>query len=68
MTITAPQGPETANNKVIDMIHRAEALYGCCLASSYEGKKQLSGTYFIDTVLPMPQKSMKGKRCPRPPA
>ena len=35
--------------KVIDMIHRAETLYGCCLAASYEGKKEASGTYFIDT-------------------
>ena len=30
--------------KVIDMIHRAETLYGCCLAASYEGEKQPSGS------------------------
>lgn len=47
--------------KVIDMIHRAETLYGCCLASSYEGKKQPSGTYFIDTVLANASKLHEGK-------
>ena len=47
--------------KVIDMIHRAETLYGCCLASSYEGKKQPSGTYFIDTVLANASKIHEGK-------
>jgi len=47
--------------KVIDMIHRAETLYGCCLASSYEGRKQPSGTYFIDTVLANASKLHEGK-------
>jgi 4-hydroxybutyryl-CoA dehydratase/vinylacetyl-CoA-Delta-isomerase len=47
--------------KVIDMIHRAETLYGCCLASSYEGKKQPSGAYFIDTVLANASKMHEGK-------
>jgi len=47
--------------KVIDMIHRAETLYGCCLASSYEGKKQPSGTFFIDTVLANASKIHEGK-------
>ena len=47
--------------KVIDMIHRAETLYGCCLASSYEGKKQPSGTYYIDTVLANASKLHEGK-------
>jgi len=47
--------------KVIDMIHRAETLYGCCLASSYEGTKQPSGTYFIDTVLANASKIHEGK-------
>ena len=47
--------------KVIDMIHRAETLYGCCLASSYEGKEQPSGTYFIDTVLANASKMHEGK-------
>ncbi len=47
--------------KVIDMIHRAETLYGCCLASSYEGQKQPSGAYFIDTVLANASKIHEGK-------
>ena len=47
--------------KVIDMIHRAETLYGCCLASSYEGRKQPSGNYFIDTVLANASKIHEGK-------
>jgi 4-hydroxybutyryl-CoA dehydratase / vinylacetyl-CoA-Delta-isomerase len=47
--------------KVIDMIHRAETLYGCCLAASYEGKKEASGTYFIDTVLANASKIHEGK-------
>ncbi|SDT84929.1 4-hydroxyphenylacetate 3-hydroxylase N-terminal domain-containing protein [Desulfobacula phenolica] len=47
--------------KVIDMIHRAETLYGCCLASSYEGKKQASGSYFIDTILSNASKIHEGK-------
>jgi 4-hydroxybutyryl-CoA dehydratase/vinylacetyl-CoA-Delta-isomerase len=47
--------------KVIDMIHRAETLYGCCLAASYEGKKQPSGAYFIDTVLANASKIHEGK-------
>ena len=47
--------------KVIDMIHRAETLYACCLASSYEGKKQPSGAYFIDTALANASKIHEGK-------
>jgi len=47
--------------KVIDMIHRAETLYGCCLASSYEGGPQPSGTYFIDTVLSNASKIHEGR-------
>ncbi|MBW2028430.1 MAG: 4-hydroxybutyryl-CoA dehydratase [Deltaproteobacteria bacterium] len=47
--------------KVIDMIHRAETLYGCCLAASYEGKEQPSGTFFIDTVLANASKIHEGK-------
>ncbi|MCD4677831.1 MAG: 4-hydroxybutyryl-CoA dehydratase, partial [Desulfobacula sp.] len=47
--------------KVIDMIYRAETLYGCCLASSYEGKKQASGSYFIDTILSNASKIHEGK-------
>ena len=47
--------------KVIDMIHRAETLYGCSLAASYEGNKQPSGTYFIDTDLANASKIHEGK-------
>jgi len=49
------------NQKVVDMIHRAETLYGCSLAASYEGKKQPSGTYFIDTVLANASKIHEGR-------
>lgn len=47
--------------KVIDMIHRAETLYGCSLAASYEGSEQPSGTYFIDTVLANASKIHEGR-------
>ena len=47
--------------KIIDMIHRAETLYGCSLAASYEGMKMPSGTYFIDTVLANASKIHEGK-------
>ena len=53
--------PSHLKQKVIDMIHRAETLYGCCLASSYEGSAQPSGTYFIDTVLANASKIHEGK-------
>jgi 4-hydroxybutyryl-CoA dehydratase/vinylacetyl-CoA-Delta-isomerase len=44
----------------IDTVHRAETLCGCCLASSYEGKQEPSGTYFIDTVLANASKIHEG--------
>ena len=47
--------------KIIDMIHRAETLYGCSLAASYEGKEQPSGSYFIDTVLANASKIHEGR-------
>ncbi len=47
--------------KVIDMVHRAETLYGCSLAASYEGKQQPSGAFFIDTVLANASKIHEGK-------
>jgi len=53
--------PSHLKQKVIDMIHRAETLYGCCLASSYEGSAQPSGTYFIDTVLANASKIHEGR-------
>lgn len=47
--------------KIVDMIHRAETLYGCCLAASYEGRKEPSGTYFINTVLTNASKIHEGR-------
>jgi 4-hydroxybutyryl-CoA dehydratase / vinylacetyl-CoA-Delta-isomerase len=47
--------------KIIDMIYRAETLYGCCLASSYEGTQMPSGSYFINTVLSNASKIHEGK-------
>ena len=64
LTMMEYNGTEKAGHlkqKVIDMIHRAETLYGCSLAASYEGKKQPSGTYFIDTVLANASKIHEGR-------
>lgn len=47
--------------KVIDMIHRAETLYGCSLAASYEGRREDGGTWFIDPVLANASKLHEGK-------
>ncbi len=47
--------------KVIDMIHKAETLYGCSLAASYEGHEEPSGTFFIDPVLANASKIHEGK-------
>lgn len=47
--------------KVVDMIHKAETLYGCSLAASYEGKKEPSGTYFINPVLANASKIHEGR-------
>jgi 4-hydroxybutyryl-CoA dehydratase/vinylacetyl-CoA-Delta-isomerase len=47
--------------KIVDMIHRAETLYGCSLAASYEGRKEPSGTYFINPVLANASKIHEGK-------
>ncbi len=47
--------------KVIDMIHRAETLYACCLAASYEGYKEPSGTYFINSTMANASKMHEGK-------
>ena len=47
--------------KVIDMIHIAETLYGCSLAASYEGKQEPSGTYFIDPILANASKIHEGR-------
>jgi len=47
--------------KVIDMIHRAETLYACSLAASYEGRPEPSGTYFIDSVMANASKLHEGR-------
>lgn len=47
--------------KVIDMIHRAETLYACCLAASYEGYKEPSGNYFINSTMANASKMHEGK-------
>ncbi len=64
LTMMDYSGTERAGHlkqKVIDMIHRAETLYACSLAASYEGKKENSGTYFIDTVLANASKIHEGR-------
>jgi 4-hydroxybutyryl-CoA dehydratase/vinylacetyl-CoA-Delta-isomerase len=64
LTMMEYNGTERAGHlkqKIIDMIHRAETLYGCSLAASYEGKVQPSGTYFIDTVLANASKIHEGR-------
>jgi len=43
------------------MIYRAETLYGCSLAASYEGRKEPSGTYFINSVLANASKIHEGR-------
>jgi len=64
LTMMAYNGTDKVSHhkeKVIDMIHRAETLYGCSLAASYEGKPMPSGTYFIDPVLANASKMHEGK-------
>jgi len=64
LTMMAYNGTEKVGHhkeKVIDMIHRAETLYGCSLAASYEGRPMPSGTYFIDPVLANASKIHEGK-------
>jgi 4-hydroxybutyryl-CoA dehydratase/vinylacetyl-CoA-Delta-isomerase len=64
LTMMDYNGTENASHlkqKIIDMIHRAETLYGCSLAASYEGQRQPSGTYFIDTILANASKIHEGK-------
>jgi 4-hydroxybutyryl-CoA dehydratase/vinylacetyl-CoA-Delta-isomerase len=47
--------------KIVDMLYRAETLYACSLAASYEGKKEPSGTYFINSVMANASKIHEGK-------
>jgi 4-hydroxybutyryl-CoA dehydratase/vinylacetyl-CoA-Delta-isomerase len=49
------------HEKIIDMIHTAETLYGCSLAASYEGRAEPSGTFFIDPILANASKIHEGK-------
>lgn len=64
MTLMQYNGTEKVSHhkeKIIDMIHRAETLYGCSLAASYEGKQMPSGNYYIDPVLANASKIHEGK-------
>jgi len=64
MTMMQYNGTEKVSHhkeKVIDMIHRAETLYGCSIAASYEGKQMPSGNYYIDPVLANASKIHEGK-------
>ena len=64
MTMMQYNGTEKVSHlkeKIIDMIHRAETLYGCSLAASYEGKQMPSGNYYIDPVLANASKIHEGK-------
>ena len=47
--------------KIVDMLYRAETLYACSLAASYEGKKEPSGTYFINSVMANASKIHEGR-------
>jgi 4-hydroxybutyryl-CoA dehydratase/vinylacetyl-CoA-Delta-isomerase len=61
MDLNGTQKVSHLKQKVVDMIHRSETLYGCSLAASYEGRRQPSGTYFIDTVLANASKIHEGR-------
>ncbi len=61
MELNGTQKASHLKQKVVDMIHRSETLYGCSLAASYEGCCQPSGTYFIDTVLANASKIHEGR-------
>ena len=61
MDYNGTQNASHLKEKIINMIHRAETLYGCSLAASYEGKPEPSGIYFIDPVLANASKIHEGK-------
>ncbi|MBM2824696.1 MAG: 4-hydroxybutyryl-CoA dehydratase / vinylacetyl-CoA delta-isomerase [Dehalococcoidales bacterium] len=48
-------------DKITEMIHMTETMYGLCLASSTEAKLTPSGVYFIDSVLANASKLHEGK-------
>ena len=62
MTYNGTEKVSHHKEKVVDMIHRAETLYGCSLAASYEGKRMPSGVYFIDPVLANASKIPEGRK------
>ncbi|MEW6662635.1 MAG: 4-hydroxyphenylacetate 3-hydroxylase family protein [Bacillota bacterium] len=47
--------------KLTDIIHKAETIYACTLASSYEGYKEKSGTYAVNSVLANAAKIHEGR-------
>ncbi|MEW6082239.1 MAG: 4-hydroxyphenylacetate 3-hydroxylase N-terminal domain-containing protein [Bacillota bacterium] len=47
--------------KLTDIIHRAETIYACTLASSYEGHREPSGTYAVNSVLANAAKIHEGR-------
>ncbi len=49
------------NAKLTEMIKTCQTMYGCCIASSVEGKKSDSGIYLVDSVLANTSKLYEGK-------
>jgi len=44
-------GASHVRNKITEMIHLNETMMSCSLACAYEGHKEPSGTYFVNTLL-----------------
>ncbi|GHV50300.1 4-hydroxybutyryl-CoA dehydratase [Deltaproteobacteria bacterium] len=61
MDYNGSAGMSHLRQKVIDMIHRAETLYSCSLAASYEGHQEPSGNYFINSIMANASKMHEGK-------
>jgi 4-hydroxybutyryl-CoA dehydratase/vinylacetyl-CoA-Delta-isomerase len=51
------------NEKLTDMIHMAETMYGCAIASSVEGRASPSGIYTVDSLLANTSKLHEGRVC-----
>ena len=51
------------NEKLTDMIHMAETMYGCIIASSIEGHASPSGIYVVDSLLANTSKLHEGRVC-----
>ncbi|MBA7618203.1 4-hydroxybutyryl-CoA dehydratase/vinylacetyl-CoA-Delta-isomerase [subsurface metagenome] len=49
------------NNKLSEMLKTTEAIYGCSIAASVEGKPTESGIYAVDAVLANTSKLYEGK-------